>query len=106
MRRAIIEVSPELLRDGALGPLFDAGLQIEASLCSPPQCLYPVIVLGISGDALPPECEDGPERVKVVMIEFTDERYGEQRIIRVSAIRPTGRTAADYDPPPSLSRVA
>jgi len=95
MRRAIIEVSTDLLRDG-LGPLFDAGITVQGSLETPWEYDH-VVLLVIAGDILPPECDAGiAQPTKVVTIMLTAESYGRQRIIRVSDVRLTGKTAADY----------
>lgn len=99
MRHAVLIVSAELLRDG-LGPLFDAGIYVDTSF-EPAANLGPVVLLGVYGDALPPECE-AREIAKVVSVEFTVECYGRQRITRLSAIRTTGQTLADVVAPPFI----
>lgn len=90
MRRAVITCAGEVLRE--LGPLFDAGLSIDRSLESAPG----VVVFAISGAALPEECDHGV--LREVSVTFTRETYGAQSIVRVSAIRLTGRTIIDVSP--------
>lgn len=90
MRRAILEVIPELL--SIIGPVFDHGLEAVYSV----QSAEGTIALVIQGEALPPECEvRGASALQVVQVELTQEAYGSQRMIRVSAIRPTGQTGLD-----------
>ncbi len=91
MRVAVITVAPQMLRD--LGPLFDAGIEVRRSLES--LDAHSAVVFVIQGDALPEECEPGLDALREVSVEFTTEAYGQQRIVRVSAIKLTGRNVFD-----------
>ncbi len=93
MRRAIVEVTAECLRD-CVGPLSDHGLEVVGCLESAPGHL--VLPLVIEGDALPDECEiRAGSASHVVQVVFTQQAYGRQRLVQVSEIRLTGRTAID-----------
>jgi len=94
MRRAILVCTAELLREG-LGPLFDAGLRIAGSFESRSMQDMDTVVLGIEGDALPEECGPSLNPLREVSVEFTSEAYGRQRLVRVSAIKLTGRNVFD-----------
>lgn len=95
-RRAILEVTPELLRDGGISPLFDAGLAVLGSVAHGGGWRGALVGLVIAGEALPAECaESGP--LHVVQIILFTECYGRQRLVRVGEIKLTGKTERDLD---------
>lgn len=98
MKHAVILCTCDLL-GGGLGPLLDAGVSVFGSFDSSHQDR--TVILGIEGDALPDECDDGVAGpLRLVSVEFTQEAYGLQRITRVSAIKIVeGRTILDLSPP-------
>lgn len=92
MRRAILECTPEFLRDGGFGPIADHGLEALYSLESAPG----MIALVVEGAALPEACEArAGSALQVVTVTFSQEVYGRQRLTKVVSIEPNGRTGLD-----------
>lgn len=97
MRAAILIIAPEVLRE-VVGPLLDSGLTVDCSLASPLSgAAQAQVVLVVSGDPLPSECERAP--IKVVEADFAVEIYGQQRLTRVAEFRLSDRSAAEFLPP-------
>ncbi len=93
-RRAFMLAAPEFIPEG-LGLIFDHGLRIVRSL----ECdlAMGLCAFEIEGAALPPECgEPGP--LREVSLHFTKETYGRQSMVRVSAIKVTGRNLGEVLP--------
>lgn len=80
MRKAILEVTGEMLRTGLM-PIFDHGLTVVDSLAGDP--IRQTVRLVIAGDTLPAECEG---ELKTVSITIHMEAYGQQRLVKVSDI--------------------
>jgi hypothetical protein len=83
-RRAVIDVSGELLAEG-VEPLSDSGLVIIGSL-APPYIDGTVRLLveeRYGRSLLPAECEKG---LALVRVRMTQESYGRQKIVRVTQI--------------------
>ena len=90
-KRAIIEMSPEALADGAVGYLIDSGLRIVGSAETDRAAGPNVVRLVIEGDTLPPETDGGPDDpLYLVVVHLSVEAYGRQRLVKVASVEIAG----------------